>query len=81
MKLFLVLLGLSTNAWAEYRAFELVIVDSATGQERIEISTLTPAQYRQFHAVKSTESVSYRATWMCRGSTAHRARTCPNPKQ
>lgn len=79
MKVFLVWLALSQSAYAEYRAFELVITDSATGQERVEISSLTPAQYRQFYAVKPTEQVTYRATWMCRGNTSHRKPTCPNP--
>ena len=31
-----------TFAHAEYRAFELVITNPATGQERVEISTLGP---------------------------------------
>lgn len=79
MKFFLVLLALLPNARAEYRAFELVITDSSTGQERTEVSSLTPAQYRQFYLVKPTESVTYRATWMCKGNTSHRKPTCPRP--
>ena len=81
MKLFLVLLGLSTTASAEYRAFELVITDTASGTERVVVSSMTPAQYRMFYATKSTEDVSYRATWMCKGNTSMRKPACPNPKQ
>jgi hypothetical protein len=71
---------ISTAAHAEYRAFELVIADSATGQERTEISSLTPVQYRRYHNVKATEQVSYRHTWMCKGNTSHLKPVCPNPK-
>jgi len=81
VKFFLVLLALSSVSEAEYRAFELVISDAATGVERVEVSTLTPVQYRQFYLVKPTESIHYRATWMCRGNTSFRKPTCPNPKQ
>lgn len=66
-------------AHAEYRAFELVITDSATGQERTEISTLDPNQYRGYHPVKSTETVSYRATWRCRGNTSNFKPVCKQP--
>lgn len=81
MKLFLVLLALIPTSRAEYRAFELVITDKASGTERVEVSTLTPAQYRQFYVVKTTETIYYRATWMCRGNTSGRKPVCPNPKQ
>jgi hypothetical protein len=67
-------------AHAEYRAFELVITDPAGGQERVEISTLDPAQYVMYHPIRPDERVTYRATWMCRGNTSHFKPICPNPK-
>jgi len=70
---------LLTAAHAEYRAFELVITDSSTGQERVLISTLDPNQYRGYHPVKYTEVVQYRATWMCKGNTAGKP-VCAQPE-
>lgn len=68
------------STFAQYRAFELVIKDAATGQERVEVSTLTPVQYRAYYPTKPSETVSYRATWMCRGNTGHHKPVCANPK-
>ena len=67
-------------ASAQYRAFELVITDPTTGRERVEISTLDPLQYRQYHPTKPEEQISYRATWMCKGNTSNFKPICPNPK-
>lgn len=72
------LLLIHLMAHAEYRVFELVITNSATGQERVEISTLDPNQYRAYHPVKIEEKVQYRATWKCRGNTSRKA-TCSPP--
>jgi hypothetical protein len=67
-------------AHAEYRAFELVISNPTTGQERVQRSSLDPQQYRRYYPVKVDESVVYRATWMCRGNTSHRKPICPQPE-
>ncbi len=77
MALLLALFSLSASA--EYRAFELVIANSTTGQERVVISNLDPRQYRKYYPVKLDESVTYRDTWMCRGNTSHFKPTCPKP--
>ncbi|MGE4132855.1 MAG: hypothetical protein AB7F86_14540 [Bdellovibrionales bacterium] len=69
----------AASASAEYRVFELVIQDPTTGQERTELSTLDPNQYRGYHPVKAEERVTYSATWMCRGSTAGRP-LCSRPE-
>lgn len=69
-----------TAAQAEYRAFELVITDPTTGQERIVISSMNPFEYRRFHPVKIDEQVTYRATWMCKGNTSHFKPVCPKPE-
>jgi hypothetical protein len=65
---------------AEYRAFELVIANSTTGQERVVISNLDPRQYRRYFPVKLDETITYRNTWMCKGNTSHMKPTCPAPK-
>lgn len=76
----LLLLLLVPSARAEYRAFELVIQNSVTGQERIVLSSLDPDQYRGYHPLDPNETISYRDTWMCRGNTAEK-RTCPKPEK
>lgn len=70
----------ATMAQAEYRAFELVITNTTTGQERVVLSTLDPLQYRHYYPVRPEETVLYRATWMCRGNTSHFLRLCPRPE-
>jgi hypothetical protein len=67
-------------ALAEYRAFELVIVDSTSGQERVVLSTLDPNQYRGYYPIKPTEKITYRQTWRCRGNTADFRAICPKPE-
>ncbi|MGE0526697.1 MAG: hypothetical protein AB7G93_08985 [Bdellovibrionales bacterium] len=66
-------------AHAEYRAFELLITDSTTGQERVVVSNLDPRQYRRYYHVKPTETVTYTATWRCPGHTGYRWPICPKP--
>lgn len=71
---------ISITAGAEYRAFELVISNSATGQERVEISTLDPLQYRVYYPVGLDDKVTYRSTWRCRGNTSNKP-ICPRPEK
>ncbi|NJM10079.1 MAG: hypothetical protein HC883_04110 [Bdellovibrionaceae bacterium] len=78
--LFQITLGHSP-AHAEYRAFELVIANPTTGQERVVVSTLDPRQYRHYHPVKLEEQVTYRSTWMCKGNTSGQKPICPKPEE
>lgn len=80
MHLFAFLIFFSFHAPAEYRAFELVITDSTSGQERITLSTLDPLQYRRYYAIKMNDKVTYRATWRCRGNTSWNRPICPKPE-
>ncbi len=57
------------TAHAEYRAFELVITDSTSGQERVVLSTLDPNQYRGYYPAKPGEKITYRQSWRCKGNT------------
>lgn len=68
-----------STAQAEYRAFELVISNPTTGQERVVISTMEPRRYRRYHPVKMEEQVVYRDTWMCKGNTSGHKPICPKP--
>jgi hypothetical protein len=74
------LIFFSQIALAEYRAFELVIVDSTTGQERVVVSTLDPRQYRKYYPVKYDDQITYRATWMCKGNTSGHKPVCAKPE-
>jgi hypothetical protein len=75
---FIFLLPLSVRA--EYRAFELVITDSTSGQERVVISSLDPLQYRHYQPVRAFEKIVYRDTWMCRGNTSNFKPVCAKPE-
>ncbi len=70
---------LISNAHAEYRAFELVIMNPDTGQERVAISNLDPRQYRRYFPVRNGEQITYRQTWMCKGNTSNFKPVCPKP--
>jgi hypothetical protein len=67
-------------AQAEYRAFELVITDSTSGQERVVLSTLDPNQYRGYYPIKPEEKITYRQTWRCKGNTSGYKAICPKPE-
>lgn len=69
------------SAHAEYRAFELVIANSTTGQERVVTSTLDPLQYRRYYPLKVDDVVTYRDTWRCRGNTSWNKPICPKPEK
>jgi len=71
----------ATTAHAEYRAFELVITNPTTGQERVVLSTLDPNQYRRFYPIMPEERVTYRQTWRCRGNTSNFQAICPKPEK
>jgi len=67
---------------AEYRAYQLLISDSTTGQKRTVITTLDDQQYVGYHHLQQTELIQIQDTWMCRGrsdlSQDINQRICPN---
>jgi hypothetical protein len=65
-------------AQAEYRAFELVIINKVSGTERIVLSSLDPDQYRGYYPLDQNENISYRDTWMCKGNTGNKP-ICAKP--
>ena len=75
-----ILLLFQFEASAEYRAFELVIIDSTSGQERVVLSNLDPKQYRHYYPIKAEDRITYRSTWRCKGNTSNFQPICPNPK-
>ncbi len=71
----------SSSGQAEYRAFELVISNSQTGEERVILSMFDPLQYQVFYPVRPDEMVQYRDTWRCRGNTSGHQPICAKPER
>ena len=83
MRAFLYLMAIFfvSVAPAEYRAFELVITDPTSGQERVVHTNLDPNQYRKYYPTKPDEKITYRQTWRCKGNTANYKAICPKPEK
>ncbi|MCB0421197.1 MAG: hypothetical protein KDD61_09375 [Bdellovibrionales bacterium] len=73
--------SLLSSASAEYRAFELLIINPETGKERRVISTFDHIQYPEYHPLESGEVVNYVTSWMCWDRTNHLQKYCPKPDQ
>ena len=72
---------LTSPAFAEYRAFELVISNQTGGQGRVVVTTLDDIQYAGYHHVRKDETVAIQDTWMCWRRSDGPAAICPNPKK
>ncbi|MBN8541798.1 MAG: hypothetical protein J0L82_15515 [Deltaproteobacteria bacterium] len=70
----------SPTANAELRAFRLRITDTATGTDRTVISRLDDLQYRQYFAVKTSETIRIEQTWMCYRRGDFTGTLCPAPE-
>lgn len=70
-----------TSVQAEYRAFELLITNNETGNERRVISTLDPEQYAGYYPVKKNETIVYTDTWRCWGNFSYYKKICPRPER
>lgn len=71
----------SINGFAEYRAYELLLVDTATGQESVIISTFDHIQYPGYHPIGPTQTLSYLDSWMCYENTSGFKPICPKPEE
>ncbi|AZZ36242.1 hypothetical protein CIK05_05365 [Bdellovibrio sp. qaytius] len=79
MKVFLFVFLISTNVFAEYRVFTLMITNSKTGENKQFDSTLDPEQYQTFYSLKADETISYTQTWRCKGRTSDFKPHCMQP--
>lgn len=77
----LVLMSLLTPAGtkAEYRAYQLSIIDNETGAIREVASTLDDMQYPGYFHVGKSETVQIKATWKCWERSDGFQPICPNP--
>ncbi|OQW49309.1 MAG: hypothetical protein A4S09_12400 [Proteobacteria bacterium SG_bin7] len=67
LSFFLFLLPIYT--FAEYRAYELTIINSANGKTRTVISNMDQYQYPEYKHLSSGEMATYVTSWMCYGRT------------
>ncbi|MCB0406568.1 MAG: hypothetical protein KDD34_00110 [Bdellovibrionales bacterium] len=72
---------LSSPALAEYRAYQLVIVNETTGSEKRILSTFDHIQYRGYFGLAPGEQVFYEKSWMCYGNTSYHKPICPPPPE
>jgi len=81
------LTALAPAAWAEYRAFELEVVDvldcKLNKREKCRstrtITAMSPDLYVQTNGGEDRISAVVLATWMCRGDTSGAVAVCPRP--
>jgi hypothetical protein len=68
------------SSLAEYRAYELVIKNSETGNQRTVVSTLDNIQYASYHPINRNEEVSLMRSWKCWGNSDYFQDICPAPE-
>ncbi|MEZ4873025.1 MAG: hypothetical protein R2827_12465 [Bdellovibrionales bacterium] len=79
--LFLILLLPSVNSLADYRAFQLLIINPQTGTERTILSTLDDIQFPEYYALRPGEIIQISDTWMCYNNASYFKPICNNPRQ
>jgi hypothetical protein len=77
--LFIVVLLLSVNGHAEYRAFELLIENTEKNTSRTVISNMDQLQYPSYYPLQKNETIQYVDSWMCQGNMSNGSPTCRKP--
>jgi hypothetical protein len=77
----LLMLFFLTPARAEYRAYELSLMNRETGAETRIVSTLDHIQYRGYHPLGPGEDLSYVDSWMCWDNTSRFKAICHKPQR
>jgi predicted negative regulator of RcsB-dependent stress response len=79
MKIFFYTISILAHvAYADYRAYELQIVNNSTQTSRTFKSTLDDLQYKGLYMLQPTEQISIVNTWRCRGNTGSFKPICSN---
>lgn len=73
-------LGFASNAWAEFRAYELEVFDIIQNKSEIVITSFSPDDYVMSHGGPQRIGVITRSTWMCFGDTSGFKVICPQPE-
>ena len=77
----LVLLLLSSSvAFAEYRAYELEVIDRIVNTSRKVITSFSPSDFIQVNGGPQRIGIIIRASWICYGDTSLNKKVCPMPK-
>ena len=63
----------------EYRAYELRITNTSTGDARTVVSTLDNLQYPVYYPLQASEVIQYVDSWMCYGNMSQFHPICPKP--
>ena len=79
----LLILTFTSNAFAEYRAYQYVVtnkIQTSLDQpnSKITLSTLDPISYVAYHGGTTLINVELMRTWICPGDTAGKE-ICPSP--
>ncbi len=83
MKSFLLLL-LTVNAYAEYRAYQYIVKSSdpyavaTRAPAQYIVSTLNPQMYKSYHGGNSVQ-IDLLRTWICPGYTGQMKEVCDHP--
>ena len=80
MFILIIIIPVSSSV-AEYRAYELLIENQDSGQQRRVISTLDHLQYPTYYPLSKGEVVSYVKSWICRENTSSYKEICQAPDQ
>ena len=70
----------SSTAFAEYRAYELEIVDHIINTSRKVITSFSPSDFIQVNGGPQRIGIIIRASWICYGDTSLHKKVCPMPK-
>jgi len=70
----------SSAAFAEYRAYELEIIDRIVNTSRKVITSFSPSDFIQVNGGPQRIGIIIRASWICYGDTSLHKKVCPMPK-
>ena len=74
------LLQSSSVAFAEYRAYELEVIDRIVNTSRKVITSFSPSDFIQVNGGPQRIGIIIRASWICYGDTSLHKKVCPMPK-
>ena len=72
---------LSTSTlFAQYRAYELEVLDRIANPSRKVITSFSPSDFIQVNGGPQRIGIIIRASWICYGDTSLYKKVCPTPK-
>jgi hypothetical protein len=71
----------SSQAWGEYRAFELRIYRPEDGTERLIRTSFDHIQYPTYYPLRQGELIEVKNSWRCWGNTGNFKPICPNRQE